>query len=244
LPQRHGACQSADEPAGVLLAPRKRLEKFNLQRAWRREQGEPRGEVVHWLGGAVPGSLVAGECPCKRQRAADADGDRVSEQFCVTERVGDALTCDRIHHQARVADERPAWPVRLAEEVGQIGSVAEALGAPAFADPLAQANIVESAQEVALDVAAERAVQGGWPSVVGHHQPISCRPGADRIAGSAVDLAAGHRDICPVGVVGKRERWPDAVLRGANQREPGTPSAAHCPGCLLTLNSHANPCSA
>ena len=121
--------------------------------------------------------------------------------------VVDAEGGDRVEAEAGVSDQRPARPVWLAEEVGEVGAAVDAFGPPAGADALAEvAGQVERGEQVSLDIAAEGVELLGGPGDVGHGEAVVGRPGPDQPAAAAVDLAAVERHALPVRVVAERER--------------------------------------
>ena len=81
---------------------------------------------------------------------------------------------------ARVADERPARPVRLTDEVRQLGRAEDALLARARADALGElGKAVERGQQLLLGVGAHRLQLLDRPRDEDPEEPVVRREGED-----------------------------------------------------------------
>src|SRR5207237_7007340 len=80
------------------------------------------------------------------------------DQLRIAQRVAYAEGKVGVFVAAGVADERPAWSIRLAQEVGHIAGAEDALGSAACADAFSEAGrAVERVQEVRFGIGLD-----GW----------------------------------------------------------------------------------
>ena len=193
----HGAEQ-------LLQLGRRRLQRRELAR-----------ELVHRQRVLVAGALVVAHRVVEGARAAEGLVERRRAALGVAEGVLDALRGDRVLRVARVAHERPAGAVRLAEEVRRRRADEPRLALRA-AHALGEGRReLERLQEVPLDVLLVRLELGVRPSADDERQAVVGRRRRESAVRTDVGLEAPvHRQAAPVRVVGREERRPLVVPIG------------------------------
>ena len=171
----------------------------------RLELREVAGELVERQRLLVALPLVAGQGVLVGPASCEAVVEGRRQQLGVAEGVADPEARDRVLVVAGVADERPAGPVRLAEEARQVARADEARLARGGVDALGElGDQVERAHEGALDVLAVGLELLLGPAL--HHAGQAVVRRADRPAAAVLGALVGLEPRPPGGRSSTRSR--------------------------------------